>query len=473
MKADEITIREILVVFFRMERTEDLFSLKLSDGTHYWDIVRRDVYLTLHTLHGGPFALPRRLLLPPLKDKAKDLVKPILNWLSRRYLTRKAPQYIFFTVQRIRQGDRLIDTLSDHLYRLLSKSAVAVELANNSAIDYWRLLIGTETRNLPVKIGTPRFDAEVIEVAKVIERTVLKHFGTTVDLRQLVIDAIWRHREIKKYYQKVFSSFRPKVIIAVNIANQSGIVEVAKELGIRTVELQHGGSSSHTITWSYPESVPPSHPGLLVPTAYFTFADYWNSNTHYPVALFRSIGNDYMFQEESRSVGRDVLFISSYMYREPLLKIAIEMADLDKTRTVHFKLHPHELDKKASVVAAFGERSNIVAVENDVEFAQLFELCEYVVGVQSTVLYTALQARKKVCILKISNYFWHQDIFEYVELFDTSAQLDHITGAAVGTFFQRTDSAPVMYQRFNPQHFKQALHDVEHINRAMSDDAIH
>ena len=468
MKPDEITTRNVLDVFFRMETAEDLFLHKLSDATPFWDVLRRDVYLTLHTLHGGPFALPQRLPPPSLAGRAKDLLKPMANWLSRRYLVRKAPNYLFFTLQRTRRGDDLVDVLSDHLVQLVSTEAAAVELANDSAINHWRLVTGGETRVPPLRIATPRFDAEVQEIARFVERLVLKHFGTAFDFRRLVSDAIWCHRETRKYYEKLFKVVRPKAVVAINIANLSGMLEVAKKLGIPTVELQHGGSSSHTIIWSYPRSISPSHPGLLAPTAYFTFAEFWNVNTNYPVELFRSIGNDFMFQDTVCANGQGLLFVSSYLYRESLLKIAIELSDLHENRKIFFKLHPHEYSAKASVLEAVGGRSNLVVVMDEVDFTELFTFCEYVVGVQSTMLYVALQARKKVCILKIANYFWHSDIFDHVALFDTPAELLLITSSITGNYFQNLDSVPVIFKPFDDQNFLRALQDVEQAGRHRS-----
>ena len=73
-----------------MEEAEDLFNLQASDGTYFWDIVRRDVYSSLHTMHGGPFVDPAPLPAPSLLANIKDVVKHVRNRLTLHYLEARA-----------------------------------------------------------------------------------------------------------------------------------------------------------------------------------------------------------------------------------------------------------------------------------------------------------------------------------------------------------------------------------------------
>src|SRR5688500_11846380 len=147
-----VTLRDVLDVYFRMEVEEGLFSMSLQDGSHPWDVVRRDVYLCLHSALGGPFVPSSGSPSPTLRSRGKDLLKPLINALSRRYLIGRAPHYLFITGQRLKMGDRLRDNIPDHLFDLLASDAAAIELMNKSAIRYSRLLAGRTTRLPPVAI---------------------------------------------------------------------------------------------------------------------------------------------------------------------------------------------------------------------------------------------------------------------------------------------------------------------------------
>jgi hypothetical protein len=69
----------------------------------------------------------------------------------------------------------------------------------------------------------------------------------------------------------------------------------------------------------------------------------------------------------------------------------------------------------------------------------------------------ALQAGKKVCIYKRSNYFWHFDIFEYVELFDKAADLMEIIADSNNMYFKNLSKVPVFFQPFDASRFMNAL----------------
>jgi hypothetical protein len=454
---NEITIRNIREVFFQMEVAENLFSLQMKDDTYYWDIVRRDIFLSLHTIHGGLFVEPEALQAPSLLTKMRDLVKLVINSFTLRYLTNKAPKYIFITGQRIRQGSCLIDNISDHLYDLVSADAVAIELMNKAVISYRKMFFGRKTRIPPVAVRRSHYDKEITQIAETIEGLVRKYFVVSIDAHRLIEEPILAFRENRNYYRQLFTKFRPKVILCINNGTLTGMFSAAKEMKVPTIELQHGGSSPGTIFYSYPQSIAVSHPGLSLPTAYLIYSDFWSSNTHFPVSYFCPIGSDYFYQEPIAGDDDGVVIISSYMYRDSLLSLAVELADLNKGKKIYFKLHPHEFNKKEAVVAACGGKKNIVVVCDEMDFPELFKLCNYVVGIHSTTIYIALQARKKVCIFKRDNYFWHEAVFDYVELFDSANELHSILHNYDDLYFKNLSKVPVFFQPFDADRFIYAL----------------
>jgi hypothetical protein len=289
---------------------------------------------------------------------------------------------------------------------------------------------------------------------------VRKHFGASIDTHNLMLGPLLTFRENKNFYLQLFAHYRPNAIVCINNGTLYGLFSAGKEMRVPILELQHGGSNYRTIFWSYPKSIPASHPGLITPTAYLTFSDFWNGNTHFPVSLKRSIGNDYFHQKPIAGDENGVLIVSSYMYHESLLDLALELSNLAKEKKVYYKLHPHQFSQKIAVVAACRGKSNIVIVSDDMEFPELFKLCNYVIGIHSTSLYLALQAGKKVCVYKRSNYFWHEDVFEYVELFDSASELCDIVDDPPGKYFRNMGNLPVLFQPFDAQRFLRVLEDV-------------
>lgn len=445
-----------------MEETEDLFSLRARDGTYFWDIVRRELFLSLHTMHGGPFVDAPPLPARSLFTDAKDVAKRLINRFTRHYLEMQAPRYIFITGQRIRQHGHLIDNISDHLYDLVSEDAVAVELMNKGAISYPKMLFGKKTRVPPVAVRRNAFETrnDLPEMAEAISSVVNRYFDVSPDIHRLILGPMLTFWEGENFYLQLFAQHRPRAVVCINNGTLYGLFHAGKKMQVPVIELQHGGSNYQTIFWSYPKSISSSHPGLMLPTAYLTFSEFWNSNTYLPVRLMRSIGNDYFHQTPVVGDENGLLIVSSYMYHDMLLSVALELSDRAKERKIYYKLHPHQFAQKAAVVAACAGRSNIAIVSDEMDFPELFALCDYVVGVHSTVLYFALQAGKKVCVYKRSNYFWHDDILGYVELFDVVSDLCEILNSPPGKYFRNVGNLPELFKRFDARRFLQTLDDV-------------
>ena len=75
--------------FFRMEVEEKLFHLTLSDGTFYWDLVRREIFMILNSKKVNPPQKKKNVLL-------NNFYKKIINKLTTRYILRKNPKYLLF-----------------------------------------------------------------------------------------------------------------------------------------------------------------------------------------------------------------------------------------------------------------------------------------------------------------------------------------------------------------------------------------
>jgi len=457
--SDRITVLNFHEIFGQMEEAEDLFGLRTADGTYYWDVVRRNVIIAVHGIHGGGFAAPARVP-PSLVSTAKDLVKPVLNRLTRRYVARRAPKYIFITGQRMRRGSQLFDPVADHLYDLLGKDAIAVELMNKTAISYPDIVRGRKTRIPPVAVRATVGPKDLPRIVDSIGSAVHKHFGISFSVHSVILDAMATFEANRDYYRQLFAEHRPKAVVCIDNATLKGLFSAAKEMAIPTLELQHAELNRRNLGYSYPKSLSSSHPGLALPTALLTFSEYWNDVVHFPARTVSWIGNDYFYQERVPARDDDILMVSAYHYHEALIELAHELAELVGQRKIYYKLHPHQFVDKAAIVQACRSKSNIVVVSDELDLSELLKRCDHVVGVHSTVTYIALQAGKRMCIYKRANYFCHDDIFGYVELFDNVSELREIIDAPPGKYFSNLSTLPLFFQPFDARRFMQAIERV-------------
>jgi hypothetical protein len=445
--------------FYEMEEADGLFDRQSDDGTYYWDIVRYTVFVGLQREYGGPYKNPVSTSKASPIATGKNAIKALLNRFTREYLSSSEPEYLFYTAQRTLIGSRFVDTISDPLFELLGERSIAIEAINRESISVVDMLLRRRTRVPTVFIYDPPQSGPLQSMADAISASIAKHFDRLPDVAGLIREPLATYRQYKEHFRAVFARHKPKAVIVVNNGPLKGLFAAAREMGIPTLELQHGAPSVESPFWSYPTGIPSTHPGLSLPTAYLVFSEYFKGITHFPVAHAHAIGNDYLYQKPVANTADAIAIISAYMYQDDLLRLAVALAESFPTRVIYFRLHPHQFLQKAAIAEQVRHRQNIVVQSDEMSLAELFAACTFVIGVHSTVLYSALQARKKVMIYRISNYFFLQDVFPFVELFDSVA--DAVVLIRTHTVrFANVDGAPIFFAPLDRAAFLSALTNV-------------
>jgi len=439
-----------------MEVEKSLFSIQVGSGIYIWNCCRLDVYQHLLQLYGIEFAtssLPRTNLV-------RSIVSRLKNQLWLRYILIRRPKFIFVTAQRVAIGNSIVDIISDHLMLQVTPNVVAIELLNRRSCNLLRMLLGLNTRIPPV-FTTRNKQYFLNDVNSTINKAIYDYFDVSLDVSNIIACSLAKYQANYKFFAKLYTHFRPYAIIGVNDNTLFGLYAASKDFGVPTIELQHGASNENTLLWSYPRSIESSHVGLSLPTAYLTFSDYWRNNTHYPVGISRSIGNDSLYLDIIPSKSKGLLVVSAYMYYNSLLRLSMDLSPLVDI-PIYFKLHPHEYRRKSETISFLKCHKNITVISDDYSFSELFELCDYVVVVHSSMAYQALQAGKSVCIYKISNYFWHSDIFDFVHLFETpTGLLDIISGhLLLSANSNHPNRPPLLYAPFDASAFKLAVNEL-------------
>ena len=261
------------------------------------------------------------------------------------------------------------------------------------------------------------------------------------------------------HFSILFARNFPKAIVVNNHGLLKGLFAAARAHRIPTLELQHGSTSPEGAFWSYPPSIRSDHPGLTLPTAFLTFADYWKTNTHYPVRHALTIGNQHLFQPHSPNTTGNVTLISAYMYQKELAVLTRHLAARFPARLLYFKLHPHQFKNLEEISGEFASHRNVRVVTDDLTLTQLFALSDFVIGVHSTALYSALQANKNVMIYRRANYCFLKYLFAYSELFATPDEAASIISNAP-TRFREKARAPVFFAPFDADACRRALEGV-------------
>ncbi len=210
----------------------------------------------------------------------------------------------------------------------------------------------------------------------------------------------------KKYYKYVLKKIKPKLIIEVVGYNFENMVinEVAKELKIPVVELQHGIMGEGHIAYNYHEKADLK----IFPDYIFTYSEFWNLDTRFPISRDKIIPTGFPFMEktveeykskEAISKNKDlitILMISQYNMGN-LADFTVELYDLlikeykGKFKII-YKMHPRENLNSFDSYQKLREYSDrIEVVENETKsMYKCFGEADIQVGVSTTGLYEGL-----------------------------------------------------------------------------------
>jgi len=451
-------MKSINNIFYQMEEEQDLFTLQLADGTYYWDIIRRDIHISVNNLLNGQSVYFHSKNRSMIETKIRDLVKTCVNEISLKCLIWRKPDYIFTTYQKPVKGGTNVDYIADHLYELVSEKSICIEAINQSSICYRDIFLGRKTRLPPTYIRVGNKDTEVADIEKVIKNAVSKYFDIPINTYDIIYESIRVFKEKRNYYRRLFSKFSPKVIIGGNDGTLKGMYSAAREAQVPTIELQHGVSPA-SIMWAYSEKYRKHHPGLILPDVFLTLADCWNSKNEYPTTRTYSIGNDNLYQILVAGEN-NILIVSNSRFHEDLVAFTFELADLIKEKKIYYKMHPEQYHYKAEVIDVFSEYSHVQVISNEMNNTDLLNNCNHVVGVGSTFLYIALQAGKNVYLYNHRSYILDKILFDHVSLFKDAMELKTIIEETEEIADKTPNIPPVFFQKFDSIKFMQILDDV-------------
>ncbi|KLO22765.1 CDP-glycerol glycerophosphotransferase family protein [Marinitoga sp. 1155] len=244
------------------------------------------------------------------------------------------------------------------------------------------------------------------------------------------LEKLLNRTSIRVYYlEKLFGKFLRKIkpkILFLNTASYGGtnviLIKVAKEMGIKTAEFQHGVITKSHIAYNYGEEVFKNKEyQKYLPDYLLTYGDFWNENMRIPVKKI-TIGNPHFwynydkinnFKEEINK--KRILIVSQGALTNIYVKIAKELSKkISNDYEIIFKLHPGEV--------AFEERykdlenyDNII-IKKDGDIYELINISDYIVSIYSTTIFEAASLNKPVYVYKhpMSDAYIPEDIGERV-----------------------------------------------------------
>ncbi|OGV37084.1 MAG: hypothetical protein A2X48_04540 [Lentisphaerae bacterium GWF2_49_21] len=230
-----------------------------------------------------------------------------------------------------------------------------------------------------------------------ISNRILELFKITLEEDQLkfLSTSLTRHMTRLKYelgiYRFILRRISPKIVIFedASYGRIGHLVRLAKSMGIKTAEMQHGLVSRGHYPYNYADTILESKEYKeYLPDYFLSYGDWWKSQINLPSEIV-PVGNphlDAMTSKRKIDIQNSILVLSDGEKFEDFLGLAKEIDKLSTGYKVKVRPHPVEREKVFNLYGA--SVGNIIVDHNDNLYDTLSKSYA-VIGEYSTALYEA------------------------------------------------------------------------------------
>ncbi len=394
--------QEVTGQFLQLELDFDLFNIR-PQGVPVWERQRWRVYRRIQQKMGLSGQAHRTI-----NKSGKSYLKAFYLWLSNGIvdnpLFADSHEILFFGHPRRKLLDdgHWWDLYCDPIQNCLNLDALHAESPHafshkrptkTENIQYIDFMIYTGAFKRKLGIVDAQLDHETEKIITKFEQELKGQFDINIDIQSQMKYELDVHASEKPLYKRFLSRVDPEVMVVVPGYGRETLLEACDDLGITTVELQHGVIHSHHLGYSYPSPRSKEH----FPDYLFTWGEFWNNQVEYPVSDERVIPIGYPYLNQRMKNYSDVdsedmiLFISQGTIGNQLSKLAVEVSESNRIDfDVVYKLHPGEYGRWKEAYPWL-EDSNVTVIDSSTPpLYKLFARASAQVGVGSTALYEGL-----------------------------------------------------------------------------------
>lgn len=438
--------------FISFEKKNRLFELRDSNNTPIWDIIRFDIYVNLMWDYAAS---------PVKKKNYGDTIKFAflkLKTLLNYWRDKKEYENFFYLCSRNKINNKLFDQSSYAVVKFFERSKSFLFESNTYAEQ--EFLFKEAVHNFPQFIHRKTYKVDSIFDYSEIVNLITEEFGNSrfnsLELKQFVNNFYSDY----DFFTKLFTKKKVKRIFVTQNGMQKGLFAAANNMNIPSFEFQHGIVDKGHLAYYYP-NINLSREQSYLPGKIFSLSSFWFKDLHIPNASIFALGNDYFakvipaLDEKANAL----TIISADVFGLALEEFLLSNVKqpIIANRSIFFKLHPNQFNDKKYYQDKFAEWKNISVISNEYSVSELLEKSNALLTIQSTAVYEALQAGRKVILLKQSTYRRHAELFSNPNLYlvDNSEELHNAMSAPVA----EAANEIVFFAPYDPQILNEALKD--------------
>lgn len=356
-----------------------------------------------------------------------EIIKFIWRCLKSRH------KVLFFAASRFKdaQGYNYDPNILD-VYDILKDNCMVIDSVSNAKSKKYdtipNLLVPALCKMLPNK--------GKYKIPPYIVKAINEEFNVEID-ESLFRPIIKRYYIEKASYNTLFKLLTPKGIFITQQNIQKGLFWAAKNNRIPLIEFQHGTIFFSHLAYSYPKKL--FHKNLLIPDYLFLFSEFWQNKIieGFPIDHCFISGNSASSEIKHHTIKFDLTFISSSLHIDTLILFLEEMRRKGYAGHICLKLHPNEHNHIESVKEIFKNDDKVDVIYTEISMKDIIGMSNALITIQSTSVYEALDAGKKVFIIKSDNYEDHSDVFDNpkIKLIDKAEEVINDLNANSNTNF--------------------------------------
>lgn len=386
-------VKDQLDFFLDFENKNSLFEIKSEYGYSLWEVLRFDIWMKISRTNSTE------------KTSKKTKSINIFNiFLSIKNIFFNKPEYFFLSFSRSLNENK---EFYNPFYKLISSFTEKDVLVYEKMIDKKKYHVKNNILDFIYYLNKilgkiPYFNRLYVSNEKVekilfilnssygsvsFSKNELMQLVMLFHLEKVIFKWILKYKKIKKIF---FHGYSKSLLLA------------GKELGIISYEFQHGDISETTFLYKYNKEILSKNiKSLIIPDNILLYSNFWKSEIDLPSKLIE-IGSFFHNSKSSDFLIKDncVAIISSPLENILLQKFAKNLASLDTTLKIYYKLHPsqfHLFDYHKNI---FKDFKNILVVPINESIDDLSVYIDHFVVYYSTVIYELLQLKKIIFLVK-------------------------------------------------------------------------
>ncbi len=412
-----LTLDNIANTFYKFEKELNLLDIQIQK-VYFWKIMRFSIFMKIANYYGLYEQAHLSLNYTSMQRKISNL-KKIYNTEVNSYISRKRAVdiLIFEHPRKVKIGSKYIDIYTNSKVEEIKQSNFSYEVVDSPYLDKHydkpnKFRSYSEDFGFKYKKYRKKYIFNLANEEKNviynIENRFFELFKINIKLENQILSTIRGFSLRKKIIKEALEKRRVKKVYLVVSYGHEVLIAACKELGIETIEIQHGTMSYYHPGYSFPyNTTVPYFPDKIE-----MLGEYWEDSTPIPLAKEKCIVMGYPYLQKQISKYKDIqkirnqiLFLSQGTIGKNLSLYAYKFAIANPSYNIIFKLHPGEFGRWRSQYPELiksSELKNFKIIENEENLYKTLASSSYVFGVYSTAIYEALESACKVFLVELN-----------------------------------------------------------------------